>query len=184
MRTIRSIFVSGDSVLDEIVKKTTDARFSHVGVGIDLGEGDVIVEALIPSGVGKSPIDKYNQYPVFEMLETPVDDDQYLAAVATAKILLGKAYGYDDCLIGGITDTLGQKIGEKVAEALDWDGTMDCSAVHTTIFRAVFPDYLEGRDESTITPIVAYHGVLDLNHKLSTGMAYGYKSEENSSVRK
>lgn len=105
--------------------------------------------------------------PVLEILAVPVSNDQYERAVLMADKLVGMAYGLDDCIIGGITDIFGKPAGVLAENLFDWEGSVNCSAVYTLIFRAMFFDFLTDRDSSTITPQVAYEATLDLVQSIS-----------------
>lgn len=137
-----------------IVRLTTKSMFAHAAVVIDIGEGEVIVEAIYPK-VCISPTGKYDNEAVVTVIKVPVTNEQYARAATMARSLVGHSYGLDDCLIGAIHDLLGDGAA-NIVKQIDAKGTVDCSAVVALIFRCAFPDFMEGHTTAEVTPQRAY----------------------------
>ena len=163
MKTIKAIFVSQSGLIHEIIGGTvrlfTNSRFAHVALGFD----DCIIEAISPR-VAKSPITKYDNENVLEVLTLEVTEEQYEKAKAKADSLVGIFYGIDDCIIGGLHDFIGDSASD-IAEHFDLHETLDCSAVYTTVIREIYPQFLQGHDPCEITPEVAYEATLEVSNE-------------------
>lgn len=155
MPIVRGIFSSPDRihhpVVSGVIKMATNSKLTHAAVGF----GNRMIEA-VPPKVCWSPGNKYDQEPVLEILNVTVSQVQYEAGLAAAEKLIGVPYGFDDLLIGGLNDMIGEKVGKGLADHLDVKHTLDCSALYTIVFRAMIPSFLEGYEPSMITPRKAY----------------------------
>ncbi|MBP2644285.1 MAG: hypothetical protein H6Q67_2172 [Firmicutes bacterium] len=104
---------------------------SHTGIFMLGG----ILEAL-DDGFVKSPL---NAYDGFKTTILSVDLPNIEAAEKEAEKLLGKPYGWNACIDGGLHDLLG------VTVPGDGEKTVDCSEAVTRILQAggvdIFPDF-------------------------------------------
>ncbi|MCX7781053.1 MAG: hypothetical protein N2491_09110, partial [Negativicutes bacterium] len=87
---------------------------------------------------------------------------RYKAGWRRANSLVGRPYKPDDCDIRGAAAIFGKEFGEELAKCIAIDGTLNSSAVYTLVFRAMFPEFLQGRPLATITPQVAYEATVEL----------------------
>ena len=137
--------------LEALICKTTNSQFSHAAIGFEMDGRQVIVEAVRPA-IRFAPAGEFNGAPALQIISLPITEDQRQAVVSKALELVGKPYGVDDCIIGGVHDLLGDAAANLADRLLDNSNTLDCSATQVEIARAVFPDFASGADASTITP--------------------------------
>lgn len=128
----------GSCVLGEFMPRVKGIFVSPAGelTHAAVGFNDCIIEAD-PAKVCKSPVCKYRDEPILVVVEIPVTAQQYKAGIAVS-----------DKLAGGVEIQ-----------------PMNCSAVYTTVFRAMFPEFLEGQPLSIITPQTAYEATVQLLNK-------------------
>lgn len=148
MQNVGVIFVSAHNIVGELVQQTTNSQWAHVGIIMPSLGG--IVEAVFPR-VTVSSVDTYNRI-YTEVIELTVTDEQYLAMEQSAIRLIGKFYGFDDCIVGGLHDIFGDIISQNVGRVIDFDGSIDCSATVTTILRDGGFNLFPGEMVSQITP--------------------------------
>jgi hypothetical protein len=157
MPRVAGLFVSPSGLMNEfmgaIVKAAANSQFAHAAVVFE----DYMVETVL-SQVYISPLDKYEGEPVLVVVEVPVTSEQYAAGVTTANRLVG----LENYLIGSVTELQGNPLGTELAKYIESEGRLNDSAAYTIIFRAMFPEFLEGHPPSTITPQVAYEATVDL----------------------
>lgn len=153
MKTLDLIFVTTGRhpELDALICKTTNSQFSHAAIGFEMDGRQVIVEAVRPA-IRFAPAGEFDGAPALQVISIPITEDQRQTVVAKALELVGKPYGVDDCIIGGVHDLLGDTAAGLTDRLLDNSNTLDCSATQVEIARAAFPDFAEGADASTITP--------------------------------
>lgn len=137
--------------LEALICKTTNSQFSHAAIGFEMDGRQVIVEAVRPA-IRFAPEGEFDGAPALQVISFPITEEQRQAVVSKALELVGKAYGVDDCIIGGIHDLLGDAAAGVADRLLDNGNTLDCSATQVEIARAAFPDFASGTDASTITP--------------------------------
>jgi hypothetical protein len=131
--------------------------------------GEEILEAVAPK-VGFFKPDKYDREPIRQVIAVPLTDEQHAAGVAAVMHEVGKWYGLDDCLIGGIRDLVTWIFGEAAgARAAAWAervfddrNSRDCSAIVTIYFQAALPGFMAGAEPCTVTPKVSRVAVLQL----------------------
>ena len=153
MKTLDLIYVTTGrhQELEALICKTTNSQFSHAAVGFEMDERQVIVEAVRPA-IRFAPAGEFDGAPALQVISFPITEEQRQAVVSKALELVGKPYGVDDCIIGGVHDLLGDAAAGIADQLLDNGKTLDCSATQVEIARAAFPDFAEGVDTSTITP--------------------------------
>ena len=155
MAVIKAVFVSARGlkhvVANTVVQTVTHSRYGHAAVVLRIDGADRLVEAVRPKVRDVAPF-IYQAEPVLEEIEFEITDEQMDKAAEVAKRLIGLEYGLDDCAIGGIHDLLGHDIASFLCAHLDLKKTVDCSAVLTLIFRAVFPEFMEGENPAEVTP--------------------------------
>lgn len=98
-----------------------------------VGFNHCIVEAA-QAAVCKSPVCKYRDEQILVVVEVPVTARQYDAGIEVS-----------DKLAGGLNIL-----------------PLNCSTVYTTVFRAMFPEFLEGQPLSIVTPQTAYEATVQL----------------------
>lgn len=132
------IFVHGDNFTANVIQTITHGQYCHVGIEILGG----IVEAIVPKVV-LSLTDKYANY-ITKYVDVDIPD--MVAAESEAKALIGKPYGFVDCITGGLHDLAGKNIiGDGYI-------TADCSETVTRILRAGGIDILPGVPADDVTP--------------------------------
>jgi len=156
MRKIDVIFVTPqegtpwqrfvDAFIQMIILRAEKGKYSHAALRFD----DYIYEAAI-TGIVKSPRTEYDTERVKEVFTIYVTNAQYAKAKATAELMLGTKYGWDDCVIGGIHDLFGDDVSNKV-KWMNFKNTIDCSAFSTTVLREIFPEFLADENPCEITP--------------------------------
>jgi len=147
------IFVGGDSKVDKLITGVTGGTKSHVaGLILDgtyesLGVKDG--SDLYP-GVWLHSPQKYlnNSDAEFVEIEVPNLD----ALKAEARRLLGRPYGYTDCIRTGIYEIFGIAVDDN-------DYVMDCSETWTRLLRAGGLDILPTIQPGCISPAKLYEGV-------------------------
>lgn len=137
--------------LEALICKTTNSQFSHAAIGFEMDGRQVIVEAVRPA-IRFAPTGELDGASALQVISLPITEDQRQAVVAKALELVGKPYGIDDCVIGGVHDLLGDAAANLADLLLDNGNTLDCSATQVKITRAAFPDFAADTDASTITP--------------------------------
>ena len=150
---LRFIFVNQSwiihSVLNFIVRLFTSGKYGHVAVNVN---DKYIIEAT-HKGVSYSDAKKYDRQRDKVCINFPLTDIELKECNDLAAILVNAkiGYGYDDCIIGGLNDALGKKVGD-LFERLDNDKTLDCSGVGTLFARILFPTICGKCFLSEITP--------------------------------
>lgn len=157
-------------VIGKPVKDVTRGQFAHVALlAIFRPEkGEEILEAVFPR-VGFYRPDKYDREPIKQVVAVPLTDEQHAAGVAAVMKEVGKWYGLDDCLIGGIRDLVtwifskaaGDKAGTWAERLFDDRNSRDCSAVVTVYFRGALGKFMDG-EPCTVTPEPSRRAVLSL----------------------
>lgn len=128
----------GSCVLGEPMPKVKGIFVSPLGkmAHAAVGFNDCIVEA-VQATVRKSPVCKYRDAQILVVVEIPVTAQQYDAGIAVS-----------DKLAGGLAIL-----------------PLNCSTVYTTVFRAMFPEFMEGQPLSIVTPQTAYEATVQLLNK-------------------
>jgi hypothetical protein len=115
----------------KIVQIAEHSWQSHVAIII----GDYMWEAVFPAVEKHQELDRYKDF-YYEIKEIAVPNIE--AAIAEADSLVGKPYGYPDCVSGAIYHWTGKQV------VLCDEGTIDCSELGTRVVRAgefeVLPD--------------------------------------------
>ena len=104
-----------------------------------VGFDDYVVE-VVPPVVCKSCFEKYNAEPVLVSVELPVTEQQYQDGIAAAERLVTMRHN-------------GSPISSLIA--------------YTTIFRAMFPGFLEGRPPAALTIQTVYDATVELLNQLT-----------------
>ena len=138
METIKLIFVDGCSAASEVIKAVTGSQWSHVGVVTKGG----IVEAVAPR-VLISSLGRYDRYPQ-EIVEVAVPDPA--KAMEELKSLIGRPYGFLDCVSGGLHDLFDAEI------PLTDENTVNCCEVAVRTLRAGGIKIEEDLDADCFTP--------------------------------
>lgn len=155
--------------LEALICKTTNSEFSHAAIGFEMDGRQVIVEAVRPA-IRFAPAGEFAGAPALQVISLPISEEQRQAVVTKALELVGKSYGVDDCIIGGVHDLLGDAAGGVADRLLDNGNTLDCSATQVEIARAAFPDFAGGSDASTITPEQARQFALEYAERLGVAV--------------
>lgn len=147
MSKVTVIFVYGDGFIDKIIDGVTDGIYSHTAIKILGG----VVEALGVKdpgddypGIWLHPADKYDNNPNAKFIDVEIPD--LSGAEETARKLIGKLYGYTDCIVGGLHDITGLNIPG------DGDITDNCSETVPRILRGGGLNILPGIYADDITP--------------------------------
>ena len=138
METIKLIFVDGCNAASEVIKAVTGSQWSHVGVMTKGG----IVEAVTPR-VLISSLGRYDRYPQ-EIVEVQVPDPA--KAMEELKSLIGRPYGFLDCVSGGLHDLFDAEI------SLTDENTVNCCEVAVRTLRAGGVKIEEDLDANCFTP--------------------------------
>lgn len=138
MEAMKFIFVDGCNAASEVIKAVTGSQWSHVGVVTKGG----IVEAVAPR-VLISSLGRYNHYPQ-EIVEVEVPDPE--KAMEELKSLIGRPYGFLDCVSGGLHDLFDAEI------SLTDESTVDCCEVAVRVLRAGGVKIDEELDADCFTP--------------------------------
>jgi len=137
---VNVLFYFGDNligkVIDVVEGKGKDP--SHTGIFM-FGK---LLEAM-PDGFIESPATTYDG---LDTKIITVDVPNMEAAEDKAKKLLGKPYGYIDCVNGGLHDLTGKNVPG------DGEITVNCSEAVTRILRAGGLDILPGLYADNVTP--------------------------------
>jgi len=150
------IFVSsGRHALTEgIIRRVTDSKYAHAALGIEIEGVYWIVEAVRPA-IRCSPAHIFDDATEKQIISVEITEGQRQAVVQEALWLVGQPYGVDDCIIGGAHDVIGDSAARVLNDILDNAESLDCSGTQTRLVRGAFPAYMEGEDESTVTPEAA-----------------------------
>ncbi|MDR3561889.1 MAG: hypothetical protein P4N59_10710 [Negativicutes bacterium] len=150
MAIVKVIFVrGGDNLVDNVIAAASCGPFVHVAIMVpdiglveSLGEGG---PGIIPPCVRLSPSRKYDNRDDVEIIL--VDLPNIAAAQDEAERLLGRPYGYIDCITTGLRDMLGVKYPG------DGDITDHCSETVARILRVGGDDILPTTDPDNISPM-------------------------------
>lgn len=167
MNTLDCIFVTTGRhpETEKLICKATGSIYSHAAARFNIEGKPLIVEAVRPA-VRIVPGDAFDTCQVLQVVSLPISEEQRQAVVKRAFELVGKAYGVDDCVIGGARDVLGDKVAELLDQVIDNHDTYNCSATQTELIRAAFPDFALGHDPSKITPEQARILVLEFAQQM------------------
>lgn len=153
MDQVTLIFVGGDAEIDKLITGVTGGPYSHVagllfdGVLESTGER----EATDPyPGVWLHRPDKYDDNNIIERVTVNVPDMDGLKN--TARSLIGKPYGYLDCIRGGIKELTGEEITDNAIG-------MNCSELWTRILRGGNVAVLDNEPAGDVTPMALYKAV-------------------------
>ncbi|EIW19897.1 MULTISPECIES: hypothetical protein [Pelosinus] len=153
MPTLDLIFVTTGRhhVTEKLIQVATHSVYSHAATRFEIEGRQIIVEAVRPAVriVEGNVFDDCLQLAVVSI---PITEQQRQAIVARAFQLVGKTYGIDDCLIGGVNDLIGASAAQEINNFIDNSDTYNCSSAQTELVRAAFPWYADGIDASRITP--------------------------------
>lgn len=171
MSTLDLIFVTTGRhpELEALICKTTNSQFSHAAIGFEMDGRQVIVEAVRPA-IRFAPAGEFDGASALQVISIPISEDQRQAVVSKAMELVGKPYGVDDCIIGGVHDLLGDAAANLADRLLDNSNTLDCSATQVEIARVAFPDFASSADTSTITPEQARQVALEYAERLGVAV--------------
>lgn len=147
MTKVTVIFVSGTSIVDKVIDAVSHGKYSHVAIKILNG----VVEALGVKDQGdKYPgtwihdASKYDNNPDAIFIDVDLPDID--RAATEASTLIGKPYGYIDCINGGVYDLTGYQL------PADKGITENCSETITRILRAGGFNILPDVTADCITP--------------------------------
>ena len=149
MTKLTIIFIKGDttSEIDNIIDTASRGIYCHVAIKIlgsvleALGEKD---ESDPYPGVWKHNITKYDNNPLAVFVEVEIPDISN--AEDEAQNLIGRPYGYIDCIDGGIYDIMGKQLPS------DGDFTDNCSETVVRILRDGGYNILPGVEADCLTP--------------------------------
>jgi hypothetical protein len=157
---------------EKLICSVTQSKFSHAATGVEFEGVYRIVHATTPA-VHASPGNYFDDLVTKEIISLPITEEQRKAVVEKAFELLGKKYGFDDCIEGGIRDIgnrLGNLFGDEavalVHKIIDDPNTYNCSGTQVELVRAAFPNFAEGIDSSTVTPEQARLMVTDFYNQI------------------
>jgi hypothetical protein len=143
------IFVRGDSLVDKVIDTVSQGIYSHVAIKILGGTLEALgikdPEDKYP-GVWLHDADKYTNDPNAVLVD--VDLPNITGAENTARALIGKPYGYDSCVSGGIYDLTGAEVPSIIGD--------DCSQSGVLILREGGLDVMGDTPASCITPMDLY----------------------------
>lgn len=154
MAKVTLIFVGGTGKVDKLITDVTGGMYSHVaGFLFDsVYESTGMKEEQDPyPGVWLHRPDKYTGNPAVKYVEVEVPD---LPGLQTeARRLLGRIYGYTDCVKGGLYDLLKIELPSN-------DYALNCSETWTRLLRAGGFDPLPGVPADVVTPADLYRAVM------------------------
>lgn len=153
MAKVTLIFVGGSGKIDKLITDITGGEFSHVaGFLFDsIYESTGMKEEQDPyPGVWLHRPDKYDGNPAAVRVEVEVPN--LPALQAEARRLLGRIYGYTDCVKGGLYDLLRIELPSN-------DYALNCSETWTRLLRAGGCDPLHGVPADVVTPADLYRAV-------------------------
>jgi hypothetical protein len=151
MSKVTVIFVHGDSIVDKIIDDVSKGNYSHVAIKIIGGTLEALgmKDSNDPyPGIWKHDINKYDNNPYVKMIDVELPD--LPSAESEANSLIGKPYGYIDCVDGGAYDLTGKQL------PADGELTANCSETVTRILRAGGFNILPDIEADCVTPMDLY----------------------------
>lgn len=175
MYSLDCIYVTSgtDPNLQKLVQDATDSLYAHCAIRIEIEGKRRIIEADAPA-VHFAPGDEYAKCELKEIISLPINEEQRQAVIDRAFELVGKLYGGDDCIEGGledignrIEDGLGDTLAGLAHDVIGIKETYDCSHIVTELVRAAFTDFAQGLDGARITPEHSRKLVTELYNQLT-----------------
>jgi hypothetical protein len=144
--------------VEKVICKVTDSAYAHAAIGMELEGKYRIIHATRPA-VHTSEGSHFDDYTTKEIISFPITAEQRQAVADKALELLGKEYGIDDCIEGGIKDIaddiedfISDNILSLVHGILEDPETFNCSSTQIELVRAAFPNFAEGINSCKVTP--------------------------------
>ena len=161
---------------EKLIKDATNSLYAHAASRVQIEGKPRVIEAVMPATHMVSG-DHYDNCEVLQIISLPITEEQRQAVVEKAFELLGKLYGVDDCIEGGIEDIgnriqegLGDAVADFVHEIIDIPETFDCSHDQIELVRAAFPDFAPDiKDSARVTPEHARILVQGFYEKITKG---------------
>ena len=159
MSRISFVFATGESWLDRLVTIITRSRWSHVAIRFEAE--NILAEALVFRGLILEPGEKYDSWPVMQMISCEVDQLFYQKMLALSRVWGEKhiPYGYPTCIAIGIKSLLGLTAGKLALKILPGkaEATLVCSEMIVKLWRIGVPDFLAGHEPRLVSPDDLYY---------------------------